>query len=365
MIEFVEPGTVLGKTIYDSSGRPLLKQGTHLNSSYLKRLKAIGYTTIYTDDPLTYDIVVDDYVPEELKSALMAEIRVAFKKFRETNSIQNVLTGSAANRITELMKNVLDSIRGNELFDLHMGSILNKDESLYSHSFHVGLFSTIIAIAKNLEEARIREIGIGALLHDIGKVTIPDTILNKPGKLTSEEWERIKTHPTVGYDIIRKQYDFSIVSAHCAYQHHERPDGTGYPRGLKEESIHTVGRITAVADVFEAMTAIRPYKRPILPTEALEYLYANCGNQFDAEYVQLFREHVALYPVGVTVTLSDQRQGIVVQNLPYQTQRPVVRIFAHGKERVSPYDVDLSQTLNVTICDFHLNGLLRGDFENH
>lgn len=358
MLEFIEAGAVLGKTILDVNGRPLLKRGTMLTASYVQRLQKLGYTTVYVDDPLTHDIVVEDFVPSELKSPLITEIRGLFQAIRQSTKLENMLPDKSANRIVDLFKDILDSIRGDELFELHMGSILNKDEALLNHSFHVALFTTIIATASGLDESRVREIGIGSLLHDIGKVVVPDDILNKEGKLTAEEWEHIKRHPTVGYDIIRKQHAFSIVSAHCAYQHHERMDGSGYPRGLVGREIHAVGRITAVADVFEAMTSIRPYKRPILPSEAMEFLYANVGTQFDTEFVQLFRDHVAMYPVGVTVILSDQRRGVVVKNHADSPQRPVIRIFAHGTESVTPYDFDLASSYNVVVVDFQMDPLL-------
>jgi hypothetical protein len=119
-----------------------------------------------------------------------------------------------------------------------------------------------------------------------------------------------------------------------------------------------VGRITAVADVFEAMTATRAYKRPILPSEVIEYLYANCGTLFDGEYVEAFRDHVALYPVGVTIQLNDGRCGVVVRNQSEFPQRPVIRIFAHGAESVTPYELDMAVTLNVVVADFRRDSFL-------
>lgn len=364
LIEFVEPGDVLAKTIYDFNGRPLLKRGTTLSNSYVTRLRAMGYTALYVEDVLTHDVMVEDFVPPELKTSLITEVRGMFQGVRQSTRLENVLPDKTANRITDLFKQMLDSIRGDELFELHMGSILNKDESLLNHSFHVALFTTIIATAKKFDAKRIRDIGVGALLHDIGKIVIPDTVLQKEGKLTPEEWELVRSHPWVGYDMIRKQQQFSVVSAHCAYQHHERLDGSGYPRGLVGNDIHPVGRITAIADVFEAMTATRPYKRPILPGEVMEYLYANSGTLFDPEYVQAFRDHVALYPLGVTLELSDGRKGIVVRNRLETPQRPIIRIFAQGNERISPYDFDLNDTINVVVVNFRMSPLLREGSES-
>src|SRR5690606_1819289 len=111
----------------------------------------------------------------------------------------------------------------------------------------------------DLSDKEVEALGVGALLHDIGKIFIPPSILNKPSHLTDEEFEIVKAHTEYGYDLLRKQHQFPMVVAHCAYQHHERIDGSGYPRGLKNYEIHKFGKIIGVADVFDAMTSNRVY----------------------------------------------------------------------------------------------------------
>lgn len=348
-MEFVEPGAVLGQTILDDMNRPLLKEGTILTSSYINRLKAYGYTSIYLNDPLTYDISIEEFVPRDLKTNLLAGVRKVFTEVRKSSRLDSIMADKTVYALVDLFKDVLDAVSGDTLFELHMGSILNKDSGLLEHSFNVALFSTIIASASGLNATKIKDIGIGALLHDIGKIVIPESILNKAGPLSPEEWVEIKKHPLVGYDIIRKQSAFSVLSAHCALQHHERLDGTGYPRSLKGDEIHLVGKITGIADVFEAMTAPRPYKKPILPGDVMEYLFTHSQDWFDPELIELFRSNIALYPLGVNVQLSDGHEGVVMKNTKNFASRPQVRVTSFMGSPVSPYDLDLATVLNVTI----------------
>lgn len=362
MLQYVQPDAILGKTIYDENGRPMLIRGTQLTSSYIRRLLQSGYVAVYIDDPLTRDLPQDDTFLEDMKGDIIEGIREAFGELMDPDRVQLVWPDKVTYRISDLFDQMIESIRTNRLYEIHLASILNKDETLYHHSFNVALCTVVMASARGLDQARVREYGMGALLHDIGMVAVPSEIIAKPGKLTNEEWPLVKKHPIVGYNIILRQRTFSTVSAHAAYQHHERLDGSGYPRGLTGSSIHLVGRMTAVADVYAAMTSARPYKKPLLPSEVMEYLYVHAGSKFDAECVRLLRNHVALYPVGVTVTLSDGRQGVVVRNNTAATLRPIVRIFAHEGSSVSPYDFDMSQTLNVTICGFELNAPLHKKF---
>ena len=117
-------------------------------------------------------------------------------------------------------------------------------------------------------------IGLGSMLHDIGKIAVSKEILLKPGKLTEEEFQVIKTHTTEGFEMLRNSYSVPLLVAHCAFQHHERLDGSGYPRGIKSKDIHDYAKVIAVADVFDAVTSNRVYRSAMLPHEGLEMLYA-------------------------------------------------------------------------------------------
>jgi HD-GYP domain-containing protein (c-di-GMP phosphodiesterase class II) len=242
-------------------------------------------------------------------------------------------------------------MRSNPHAVLNMANIYTTDGLLYHHSVNVALMSTAIGIAYGLTEKQLIDLGVGAMLHDVGKLEIPPDVLNKPGRLTPEEYEIIKNHAMRGYDILRVQDDISAVVAHVALEHHERVDGTGYPRGLTGREMHTFGKIAAVADVYEALTANRVYRQGHLPHNALEFLLGACGTHFDQEIVQLFLRSVAVYPIGMTVHLNTGEMGVVSRIDSMHPQRPTVRFLrnAIGENLDFPYDINLMEHLTTLI----------------
>ncbi|MFA6808906.1 MAG: HD-GYP domain-containing protein, partial [Eubacteriales bacterium] len=188
------------------------------------------------------------------------------------------------------------------------------------------------------------------IMHDIGKTMISRDIINKKGRLKEEEYAEIKKHCLFGFDVIRKNRDFSLHSAHVALQHHEQWLGTGYPRGIKGEDIHEYGRIAAVADVYDALTSVRPYRGAMQPYEAYEYIVAQSGYQFDPEIVRIFMKCVAVYPLGTGVLLSNGQRGNVIRQNPGFSTRPVVRVIYQGDEPLdNPVDYDLAKHLSLMI----------------
>ena len=166
----------------------------------------------------------------------------------------------------------------------------------------------------------------------------------KPDKLTEEEFAEIKKHTESGFMILKEVKTIPLVVAHCAYPHHERLDGTGYPRGLKDDEIQYFAKIIAVADVFDAITSNRVYRNAMLPHEVLEILYAGCGRLFDLKIVEAFRSAVAIYPVGVTGELSNRTLGTVKKQNMGLGDRPIIEIMEEdGKSLDEPYQIDLSE----------------------
>lgn len=188
------------------------------------------------------------------------------------------------------------------------------------------------------------------MLHDVGKIKVPKETLDKPGSLTSDEFERVKLCTTQGYHIISRSGEFSYLAAHAALEHHERLDGSGYPRRLRGDKILEIGRIVAVADVFCAMTSDRPYRPKVLPRQAIRYLMAARG-KFDQRFVRRLALRVAAFPNGTFLRLSTGELAVVVRQDRRDSERPVVRLLADARNRpVEPRELALADAPGVEVA---------------
>jgi putative nucleotidyltransferase with HDIG domain len=201
----------------------------------------------------------------------------------------------------------------------------SQDDYTYQHSVQVGMLSYFIARWMGLNEEETVRAGKAGFLHDIGKCKIPDSILNKPGKLTAEEFDEIKKHPIYGYEILQNSFDDSIVAL-AALQHHERMDGKGYPDGLAGNEIHAISRIVAVADVYSAMISSRVYseKRDLLLV--LRELHQLSFRELDPEVTHTFIKHMIPNFIGKKVELSNGELGSIVMTNATDFFRPLIKI---------------------------------------
>ncbi|RKJ54821.1 HD domain-containing protein, partial [Butyricicoccus sp. 1XD8-22] len=253
-IDALQPGMVVARTIWNEAGLPLLQKDAKISIPIINRLRQLNIKYLYIDDKLSQGIEVSELIAPEKRLKVVKVIKDSFKKLRgiEGKDVSYVLD-KQSNEIKMLVDNLLESIlNSNEMLTVLTDSYL-YDEYLYQHSFQVTLYS--IAIAKELgyKYDDLRLIGIGAMLHDVGKLQVPTNIIMKPGHLTNEEFDIMKEHARFGFDILRNLHSISLLVAHCAFQHHERLDGSGYPRGLVDHEIHPFAKIIAVADVFDAV----------------------------------------------------------------------------------------------------------------
>ena len=183
---------------------------------------------------------------------------------------------------------------------------------------------------------------IGGLLHDIGKAKIDDKILKKPGRLTSQEFEIMKTHVEEGRKILDKIENIPEIAKHIAYEHHERYDGSGYPAGLKGDKISKIGRMVAICDVYDALSSVRVYHNALIPHEALRKIFEWSDFQFDKVLVEKFVHMMGIYPVGTLVMLESGFVSVVLQQNGDSLLKPVIRTFydAFAKRFVKPVELD-------------------------
>lgn len=354
----VKPGTILARAIYNDKGQILLSEGVELREGLIRRLLEIGIPYIYIKDARTEDIFYKEVVPREQKTKAIKTIEDTFHQVQKDHTLPSSIAIEKANQsFTNLVRDLHTQIKNNNDLVSLLSDVYTYDNYIFTHSFNVTLYSLAIGMELGLNQKEMETLGLGAVLHDVGKMKIPTDILFKPGKLTEEEFNQIKKHPEDGFELLRKVPTLSFVVAHCAYQHHERINGSGYPRQLKGDEIHYFAKIIAVADVFDAVTSDRVYRGAMLPHNGLEILFAGSGTLFDKEIVNAFRRAVAIYPIGLTVELSDGRKGSVVKQNKHMSDRPVVRILEENEEPVAPYEVDLMEELAIVItgCDttFH------------
>ncbi|HHV71240.1 MAG TPA: HD-GYP domain-containing protein [Clostridia bacterium] len=337
----VKPGEKLAKTIYGADGTVLLSAGIQLKERYIKRLKDFGIPYVYIEDSISEGIVVPDLVQETTRIESVRIMRESLKNVQ----LNGKLTSKDLKQIKKIVNDIVDEILYNKGVLIGLSDIRAVDEYTYGHSVNVCVMSTVIGIALGYNQLRLRDLALGAILHDVGKCKIPKELINKPGTLTKEEFELIKTHPEEGFNIIRQHDEISSLVAHVAYQHHEHVDGTGYPRSLSGKDIHEFAKIVALTDVYDALVTDRPYRKGILPHEAAEIIMASSGTHLEEKIVTTFLRNIALYPNGSIVRLTTGQVGIVVDQNRGANSRPIVRIIDSEEE------IDLTKHLNVLITE--------------
>lgn len=340
----------LAKAIYNENGQPLLNHGVYLTTNMISRLKEKGVSFVYVEDDQTNDIFVDDVIKDSTRRKSLQMIKENFQTISKQMELgKSIDMDKLSPSFSSIVKSILSDISSHKEAVSMLSDVYCYDSYIFHHSLNVTVYSLALGKKMGLTNRQLEELGLGAILHDIGKIAVPIEILNKQEALTDEEFQLIKEHSTIGFDILRKSHTISLLTAHCAYQHHERLDGSGYPRGLMGKDIHLYGKLIGIADVFDAVTANRVYRKARLPHEALEILFAGANTLFDKDMVEMFAKTVAIYPVGLEVKLSDGRMGIVSRQNGVLTSRPVIRILKENKHPVEAYEVDLMKQLDVTI----------------
>lgn len=322
-IDQLQAGMILGNYVFDEDYRVLLSQNKELTQKLIDRLIAIGCHGVYIEDEISEGVVVESVIPPELCSKGMQCV--------QNGDIDGCLT---------VAKAMIDEILSKPNISMDMLDLQEYEDYTYIHSVNVATIAGIIAMGMGLKPETIEHAIVAGLLHDLGKLTIPLEILNKPGKLTDEEYALVKNHPQYSYEAIKDRWDIAPEIKVAVLFHHENVNGTGYPRGQNADDMHVLTKILHVADVFDAMVSRRPYKDPYSPKDAAEFMMAQCNIMFDMECVQLLLNYVPMYPKGTEVELSDGRKGIIIENNGIHNLRPVVRLF-------DLTEIDLSDRSNL------------------
>jgi putative nucleotidyltransferase with HDIG domain len=238
---------------------------------------------------------------------------------------------------------VIDSLTANEPAALTLAFLKRYDEYTYTHCINVNLYSLLLGKALGLQREELEMLGVAALFHDVGKGRIPNRVLNKPGKLTDDEYEVMKSHSLKGLEVLKRVEGLDRSVLRGVVEHHERYDGRGYPRGAKGADIHPFARIIAISDVYDALTSVRVYKKAMTPAKTLSQMYKWTGTDFDPAYLNRFIRVMGIYPPGTMVQLDDLRFAIVLETNEVKPRHPKVKVLFNSKmQPIVPECIDLA-----------------------
>ncbi|NQZ21641.1 MAG: HD-GYP domain-containing protein [Colwellia sp.] len=305
---------------------------------------------------------------ENNNSPIILEITKAKKLFNEAKNIQRQVFADAQQGrelnltpVIEITNKTIDTVFKNADALACVINIRKKNEYLLEHSVSVSVLMTIFARFLKIDKQIIQLLSVGAFLHDVGKINVPDSILNKPSKLTDAEFTVMKSHVNHSIKIISATPGISELSLEVAALHHEKLDGTGYPFNIPKEKITTYGRMIAVCDIFDALTANRCYKDGYSHIKAFSILRSLATkNHLDQRLVDLFIKCMGVYPVGSLVELGSNKLAIVESRNDGDPTNPKVRSFynaEHGRY-VMAEDIDLANN-----DDFIVKGVRADDFD--
>jgi HD-GYP domain-containing protein (c-di-GMP phosphodiesterase class II) len=354
----IAAGAVLARDVV--SGRPgeapLLRAGTELTSRMRDALLRYGIHGVYVDDELGAGIEVVQAITEQTRREATDRLAEALSDISSLGG--GALPAAAIAGLQEVAERIAADISSSDDAALALADLAGADAYTLQHSIDVTVVGLLVAKRhfadhgwidpfgrRSFErvDERLARLGVGLLLHDIGKITIPAAVLNKPGKLSADEWELMRRHPVAGVELLKSDSISAAVKG-VVRSHHERWDGSGYPDGRKGEEIFELARIAAVADVFDAVTSERPYRGAEAAFVGVDVIAGGAGTAFDPGIVETFRRVVAPYPPGSEIVLGDGRRGVVVSVDPDVLELPVVRVWAEADGAdATPYELDLQE----------------------
>lgn len=272
---------------------------------------------------------------------------VAKGKEAVVSMFQEARMGKAieAEAAAPLVEEISNSVLRNPGALISLARLKTADDYTFMHS--VAVCALMIALARQLglDEQQTREAGMAGLLHDLGKATIPLEVLNKPGKLTDAEFDLVKTHPDEGYKMLLTGSGISEMTKDVCLHHHEKVDGSGYPKGLNGETMSLFAKMGAVCDVYDAVTSNRPYKAGWDPAESIKRM-AEWKGHFDPKVFQAFVKSLGIYPIGSLVRLESGKLGVVIEQGEQSLLKPKIKVFFSTKSQayIRPEIIDLARS---------------------
>jgi len=374
----VRPGMILSRPIYGDDSNVLLNEGTVLTSKYIQNLQLWEIPEIHIYDKVDQKVAAEDSDADiqgkgldegeiliRAKAAIVNLNKEAEEKVAVIKEVREKVKDSV-HLLMEISKNTerVDFEKTQGIVDTFVRDLLDETNillnlleirslagHLYNHSINVCSISLLIADSMGFSDDELRRLGIAALMHDVGMLKIPESVYNKNSALNDEEYELIKKHPIYSAQMLKSSPGFSDEVALIVYQHHERYDGRGYPKGTAGDEIHPYAQIITVADAFESMTNPRPYRHKMSAYEAVKEIIANSGRQFNPKVVKHFITRMAVYPIGSFVQLNTGQIAVVFESNKAVPLRPKIKLIldAEKNELSEKNIVDLSKNRELFI----------------
>lgn len=331
----LQPGMKIDQAVVDKSGRNLVQRGSILDNYVIDSLLKMGVMMVY--------IQSGEETAGDIEKSISPQARKQIERLHTDDRSKVELSDSVKTRVAEgiqfiysnteskeladatnnIASNLMNAINSTDAIAVDISALKTSDEYTFKHSVDVATMSMILAKQQGLSQKQIYEIGVAGLLHDIGKTKISLDILNKPARLTDEEFAVMKQHPVFGYRMIKDRDEFSNEICMAVLQHHEKMNSKGYPVGFPSDKITQYARILTIADIYDALVTERPYKSAFSQREAVEMIMSMTG-ELDLTAMKSFLESMILYPVDSIVELSNAEKAKVVKNNPHYILRPTV-----------------------------------------
>ncbi len=342
--KILKPGIKLAKPVYNHSGLLLMKDGDMIYSEKIEQLKINHIDKIFIQWPNLESVEMVPVIKDETRDKAIDFVRKSMANTYQSHIIE-------IESMQAQVETILDEILSHEDMLLNLTNLRAIDDYTFGHSVNVCVLTLILGTTMGMDKESLKDLGLGAIIHDIGKLFVDREVLNKVGTLEQKEYDEMKHHATFGASLVNELNGVSEQVLDVIRYHHEWYNGTGYPSGLAGEEIPLTARMVAICDVYDALTSCRVYKNKISPQQTLEYLICMGDRQFDFMLLKQFIKHIRIYSSGMMVRLSTGEEASVLSNNVNWPTRPLVQITTDSCGRpVKEYkEIDLSQSIGVEI----------------
>lgn len=339
----LEEGMVLAQDVFtrEDSTTAFLRKGAQLSARTIEKLRERGIQKVFVDSPAGGPVAppprqlarsLPSPTPPPISQALREDAIASLERIFTTAAFDEGNVAEAvqmAAHLNSVVDGLVSSLVTQKSLLVNINELKSFDDYTYHHSLSVAVLAISIGERLGLSQQQLKHLGLSAIMHDIGKTSVPIEIIQKPSRLDVQEFELIKTHSSAGTSYLMTSAIGDEAMWRGVLFHHEKVDGSGYPSGVAGERIPLWSRIISAADVYDALTSSRPYRKPMQPAEALEYVMGGIGTAFDYDVVCALVRKLDLYPIGSCVELSDGFMAVVLDN--ENPSRPIVEVLGTGE----------------------------------